>query len=369
MNFLAQMKLLERSQLEEFNDSLLSAARYEMEKNAGELTESLNTMLDRKQPASHLERLTSQVKVAARMGRELAIKEASSGAIAAAVRPLKKTAGIGGLGRAGLGALAGGLGGALHHSQAEVQGLAPGHHLRNALMGAAGGAALSQAGRIPGAASKLMGAAGKVEGAAAHAAPAIAHAPGAAAAHAVPHIAPNPSAEAMGHVTDPAALAQRNRIKQMANSYEARGARWARGGAAMDANRNANPTLGGLRGPTNQNLAMAAQDARYDAMPAPTIAQKIKKMPYMPQPVDPHGQTGVGMATKMAGAAFMKRAFSMSAQAEPGDPTGAQEPEAESQFIAPPSRPISQPAAQLYNSLKHLNPRSMRGMQLAQPGT
>jgi len=367
MNIIAQTALLERDDLKEFADSVLSAARSEMEKNAGELTESLETMLGQPRSANRVQRLAHQVKLAARMGRELATKEAGSNKIMAAVRPISTKIAFAlpkGLGRAGVGALVGGVGGALHSSPGEVQGIAPGHHLRNALVGAAGGAALSQAGKVPGAASKLMGTAGKVENAAAHAAPALAHAPAA-----VPHIAPNPTAEAMGHVTDPAALAQRDRIRQRANSYEAKGARWARGGAAMDANRNANPTLGGLRGPTNQNLAMAAQDARYANMPPPTVAQRIKAMPYMAQPVDPHAVTSSGMATKLAGAAFMKWAFSMSAQAEPGDPTGAQEPEAEAQSLSAPQRPISQPAAQLYNSLKHLNPRSMRGMQVAQPGT
>ncbi len=56
----------------------------------------------------------------------------------------------------------------------------------------------------------------------------------------------------------------------------------------------------------------------------------------------------------------------MSAQAEPGDPTGAQEPDAQSQFLSRPQKE-SQPAKQLYDSLKHLSPKMMRGLQVAPP--
>lgn len=415
MNIVTSAALLKRDEQKEFEDSLLKMARAEMQKRAGEFSEAVESLANTSK-SPRLDRLSSQTKVAAQMGRELA-KEAGIGTqIMGAVKPLANKAmgyaaahprqalmaggaavgaaggaataqpgqGMsgaltgaalggaagygasklpGGYGRnlmqgvsrmgagaankvapvgaqlglklagfgmkAGVGALVGGTLGALHTSNAAQQGLVPAHHLGNALLGAAGGALAG------GAASKLAPAAGAAVHAAAPAAAHIAEAaatPAAAVAHAAPAVTHMPtgntSMQSMmsgwGQHYTPQDVQQMGRIRDMANSPAARGIRPAAPAAA---------TAMGSRKPVG-----------------PAFAQTMPKM---------------------AGREFIKRAFSMSAQAEPGDPTGAQDPETDSQFLSRPQsppRPPSKPAMDLYNALKHLSPKMMRGLQAAQPG-
>lgn len=297
-----------------------------------------------------------------------------------------------GLGRMGAGAALGGIAGAIHKSQGEKAGLESGHHLRNALVGAAGGAAL-------GAGSKQIGKA--LVGAEHAAAPAM----GSAAAHAAPSTtnavtrvaqgAPQGAASSganrfAGMFSPEVESRQAERVKNMANSMDARRAAAARGQDAMVQYAQANPTIAGVKGPTAALEARAKMQGGQFNSP-PSVMEKIKAMPAQPQPMAmantmaaspaaskkaPHAAVHAALArmnqspamgaTKMAGAAFIKMAFSMSAQAEPGTPSGAQEPEAEAQFQ---SRPSSKPAVELYGALKHLSPKTMRGLQAAQPGT
>lgn len=409
---------------EEFERSLVEMAR--SEKTAGDLTEALDGLMETtKAKTPHLDRLVAQTKLARQMGRELAVKEAGiANQALSAVKPLAgkalgwmaqnptKAMGIGGaavgalggaaaggpgnrlggalggaalggaagfgasklpggmgqkltqgvanmgakgwsamgqpklasilstgLGRAGIGAAVGGAVGALHRSGAEQQGLAAGHHMRNALMGAAGGAALG------GAAGKVAPMLGKAAPAAENA---LAHAPkpGAGMGH-NPFSMPAPAAHS---ATD---LAQMNRVKAVANSPVADQARKARAAHAMDLHRAANPEQYGMRAPSP-----TANNA--------TSAGVRSKRP-VSAPVTGFDPTMAKMAQR-GGREFIKMAFSMSAQAEPGTPGGAQEPEAESQFQARPQR-SSKPAVELYDALKHLSPKSMRGLQVAQPGT
>lgn len=457
------------TQEQAFEQSLVEMVRSEKSAEVGDLTGALDSLLE--SPAAktpRLDRLMEQTKLAYRMGRELATKEAGiASQMLSAVKPLagkalgmaaKNPAAAMGAAGAGLGAIGGAataqpghrLGGALggaalggaagygasklpggvgqklmdHAGGAANMGLnrmgmqmkfaglgmtamgamggaalgalkpsggqnAQGlqmqsHHLRNAMIGAAGGAALGQgAKRI----STMAGGLGKAEGAAAKIAP-----------RAPMQMAPAASsAEAMGHVSDPVALAQRERVRAMANSPKAREAMMARGkGNLMNAAR-ANPTLAGLKGPTAMNMAQEALDRPMTSNP---IAQKIKAMPYTPMrggaAIDPHAATGMGMkmpssidqATsvggrpqklaprpsptdaalaqwnqKVAGVAFIKRAMA----AEPGTDGGGGQ-EQEGQFLSRPEK-VSKPAAELYGALKHLSPKTMRGLQVAQPGT
>jgi len=414
MNIVTAAALLEKSKLEEFEDAIVKTAQAEIQNHAGELTESLNSLLDQKDSTPRLDRLVQQTKLAARMGRDMAKEAGIAGTIMGAVKPLAGKAlgyaamhpqramaaggaALGALGGAataqpghrmsgalggaalggaagyglsripsgptlqkgvadyaargyqalgspklafapmgkamGAGALLGAVGGALHKSPGEAQGLAAGHHLRNALVGAAGGAALGAG------ATKMPTMMGKAEGA-------IAHAPRGPMQsfhnpHAMPAAAPYSATE----------MQQMSRVKAMANSPEAEAARKARAMDAMRQNMQANPTMYGRSA------------AKPTTPPGATMAARRPAAS-----VDPTGATLAKMAQR-GGREFLKLAFSMSAQAEPGDPTGAQEPEAEAQFQAEPQRPPSKPAADLFQALRHLTPKMMRNLQIAQPGS
>lgn len=381
--------------------SLIECARSEMEKNAGELTESLNSLLGQKDLTPKLDNLQRQTKLAMRMGRELAHREKQAGiagTIMNAAKPLvtkglsyaaknpgramaaggaavgalggaataqpghRMSGALGGaalggaagfglskipsgqalqqgvtryanqglaklalaVGRAGIaGAALGGVAGALHKSPAEAQGLEAGHHLRNALVGAAGGAAMGTA------AKKVPTMLGRAEGAVARSGAALGHNP-----H-LPTGTPTPAG--WGGNYSPTDLRQMQRVKSVANSTVAGQARAARGAQAL---RGAQPAAAPGSGAATIGIRKSPAPTGFE----PTIAKMAQR----------------------GGREFLKLAVSMSAQAEPGTPSGAQEPEAESQFQA---RPTSKPAMELYDTLKHLSPKKMRGLQVAQPMT
>lgn len=418
-------------------ESLLEVAKSEMEKNAGQSTAYLDDLFGTRTVAPHLAELTSQVKIARQLGRELAVKEAGiAGMASTAMKAIKPyagkalgwaaqnptaAAGIGGaaigalnappggriqgaaaggavgagaahlgkpgvtnlankgiaalskfaglspaLARAGVGAVAGGVLGAMHKSDAERQGLAPGHHVRNALLGAAGGGALG------GASTKLPGATRPVAGST----PLRASVSGTILPKAAPSklVTPHGSSPA-GMITpsggaphrpgagldfrakgflDPEEV-QRFHVREMANSPEAAQARRARGAAAMKHHFSSNPEMyGGYGGGGNVPPSAAVSTSAGLKRPprpvssaafTPTVNQNLAKM------------------AQRGGRDFIKAAM----QAEPGTPSGGQDAD-EGQFQSRPSR-ISPPAQELYKSLSHLSPRHMAKLQAAQPGT
>lgn len=276
------------------------------------------------------------------------------GAMGAPKLASAKVAGM--LGKGGLiGAGLGGVMGAMHQSGAERQGLEGGHHLRNALMGAAGGAALGTG------AAKAPGLLTRAEGMAAHAVPSAegAAARAAAAGH-NPHLpSGTPAPAGWGNSYTPTEINQMNRVKNNANSTMASVNRGARADAAMGRPQRPAPGVLGANRPPAQG---APQPPRPLAMDVSTSAgRRIKPAMTGYEPT----------MAKSAGAAFIKMAFSMSAQAEQGTPNGAQDPETDTQLINPVAkpRPDSKPAVELYGMLKHLSPKGMRGLQQAQPGT
>jgi hypothetical protein len=395
-----------KSAQELLEESLSDTLRVELEKNASHLLE--------KKATSNLDHFKAQTKLAYDMGRELAIKQAgiagmatsalgamkpmatkalgwaaknpaaaagvggaaigalnappggriqgaaAGGAIGAGAAHLGKagvtnlaTKGMAGLAkfaglspnmmRAGVGAAIGGVAGAIHKSPGEQQGMAPGHHLRNALIGAGVGGALGGASSKAQAAMAGMGK--SAPGAAIHSAPTLLKnapkAPGAASI--VSNAAHNPYAmQAAAHTPDE--LRQMERVRSMANSPEAAAARLARGAAAMGIQMKAE-----MAEHLGKGLRSSAPSAAVAA--TPTAAGYVKKL------------------ASRGGREFLKLAMSMSAQAEPGNPSGAQEPEAESQAQSAPQRPASLPAQQLYNSLKHLSPKFMSSLQVAPQGS
>lgn len=420
MSMWASITALENQTPEDqFEAAVADTVRSELEKSAGELSEYLGQLSECESRAPSLDRFRQKTELAHTLGRELAVKEAGIGSgIINAVKPLAgralgyaavhpqqaTTAGLaaagglagaatsrpghrlsGALGGAALGGAAGyglqrfptnlgqkitsrvgdlaasgwkamgepklaeagtkialalpgtagrmgllsamgGVAGALHKSNAEKQGLAPGHHIRNALIGAAGGAVTGKA--LGKTAPAVVG---KVEQLAAK--------PGAGMGHSpyLPHASPSPSG--WGHFYSPADLQQMERVKAVANSSQADRARKMRALDAAHQHMKANPHL-------------------YESTPGATSAGKKIT------PVSPTGPTMAKVA-HYGGREFLKRAFSMSAQAEPGTPSGAQDPETDSQFSA---RPASKPAVELYGALKHLSPKTMRGLQAAQSG-
>jgi hypothetical protein len=258
-------------------------------------------------------------------------------------------------GKAGLiGAAVGGIGGALHQSGAERQGLESGHHLRNALMGAAGGAALGAgASKLPaaaaGASARMKGMGMAAEGAAARGAQSAGHNPYLSKGTPVP--------AGWGHSYTPTEIGQMNRVKANANSTMASVNRGARADAAMGRPQRPAPGVMGANRPPAQGAPQPPRPLSMDVSTSAGGRVKPAMTGYEPT------------MAKAAGANFIKWAMSMSAQAEPGTPSGAQDPETDSQLIPEKPRPISKPAKELYDSLRHLSPKSMRGLQQAQPGS
>lgn len=253
-----------------------------------------------------------------------------------------------------IGAAVGGIGGALHQSGAERQGLEAGHHLRNALAGAAGGAALGAgAGRLPaavaGASARMKGVGMAAEGAAARGAQSWGHSP-----H-LPQGTPVPAG--WGHSYTPTEIGQMNRIKANANSTMAGVNRGARADAAMGRPQRPAPGVMGANRPPAQGSPQPPRPLSMDVSTSAGRRVKPAMTGYEPT------------MAKAAGANFIKWAMSMSAQAEPGTPSGAQDPETDSQLIPEKPRPTSKPAKELYDSLRHLSPKAMRGLQQAQPGS
>jgi hypothetical protein len=502
------------TELQAFERSILEFSRAEMEKNAGDFSEAMDSLLETKNSTPRVDRLLEQTATAQQMGRELAIKQAGiAGMVGSAVGALKpmagkalgwaaknpghamaaggaalgalggaataqpgsrlkgalggaalggaagfgasklpggmgqkamdytsgvanmglnrmgmpmkfasaKTAGMlsTGLGRAGAGALVGGAMGALHSSDASRQGLAPAHHLRNAMLGAAGGAALG------GALHKMpVGGAAAAEGTLAKT-----HMPSGGTMHSygTPSSA---SAKLRQMPTTPMSAGTPmhaddiSRVRGMMESSakgDPRRLAWIqKNNPHLYPEMNGPATAGGARPPTN---AVQAKSAPAAGGPAATVARK--KPSGAPQVVNPMANTAMA---KLGGAAFLKMAWAekvagpppiptaalggaakilrrpppipaaartgalqsalkgltpqgmsnlqavpkfASIQAEPGTPGGAQEPEETDQQLMPAGPPMreSKPAMELYGALKHLSPKTMRGLQVAQPGT
>jgi hypothetical protein len=213
------------------------------------------------------------------------------------------------------GALGGGIAGALHKSQAEKAGLEAGHHLRNTLIGAAGGATGAL---IGGTSSKAIGKTlTKLKPAAGKAVSAVESHPAKA------YSTPKPSS--FGGNYSPSDIKQMSRVRDMARAEDARKAAYH---ASQEASKS-----------PNQSLATAVG---RKVTPGSLDATMLK-------------------AASLGGVELLKFAWS-NAQLEKnaGPPPIPMALSAASKVLKKPP-PI--PQSGLTSALKHLTPQGMRSLQ------